>query len=53
MKVLPFEHSDLLEYDAAFRKGRDKVFCPAAYPDCSFSLIELALGEYSSPFNYM
>lgn len=52
-KVLPFEHNDILEYDGAHRKGKSKAFCPAAYPDCSFSLIDLALGEYSSPYNYM
>lgn len=53
MKVLSFEHNDLNEYDAAFRKGREKVFCPAVYKDCSFSLIDLALGEYSVPPSYM
>lgn len=53
MKVLPFEHPDLVVYDMAHRKGRDKVYCSLVYPDCNFSLIELALGEYSTPFNFM
>lgn len=53
MKVLPFEHADLMVYDKAHRKGRDKVYCASVYPDCNFSLIELALGEYSTPNNFM
>lgn len=53
MKVLPFEHPDLMVYDKAHRKGKDKVHCGSMFPDCSFSLIELALGEYSTPFNFM
>lgn len=53
MKVLPFEHPDLVVYDMAHRKGRDRVYCSSVYPDCSFSMIELALGEYSTPFNFM
>lgn len=51
-KVLPFEHNAILEYDLAHRKGRNKIYCPLEYP-CSFSLIELALGTYSNPLNFM
>lgn len=53
MKVLPFEHADLVVYDKAHRKGREKVYCATVYPDCNFSLIDLALGEHSIPFNFM
>lgn len=52
-KVLSYEHNDLMEYDMAHRKGRNKILCAMAYPGCSFSLIELALGTYSSPLNFM
>lgn len=52
-KVLPFEHKDLPIYDKAYRKGNDRIYCSSMYPDCSFSLIELALGAYSNPFNFM
>lgn len=49
-KVMPFEHTDLLAYDAAHRHGQSRsVSCPAAYPACGMSLIEMALGEYSKP----
>lgn len=51
-KVLPFEHNSILEYDSAHRKGRNRIYCPLEYP-CSFSLIELALGKYSNPLNFM
>lgn len=50
MKVLDFEHSDLVVYDKAHRKGKDKVYCSSVFPDCQFSLIDLALGEYSPSF---
>lgn len=50
MKVLPFEHQDLVIYDKAHRKGKDDVDCGTIYADCNFSLIELALGEYSMPY---
>lgn len=53
MKVLPFEHPDLVDYDKAHLRGRNKVYCASAYPDCNFSLIALSLGEYSTPFNFM
>ncbi|XP_031636179.1 uncharacterized protein LOC116349065, partial [Contarinia nasturtii] len=53
MRVLPFEHPDLVIYDKAHRKGRDKVYCASVFSECNFSLIELALGEYSTPFNFM
>lgn len=50
-KVLPFEHNDLLTYDAAHRKGsRSRTHCPTEYPACGISLIDMALGEYSKPF---
>lgn len=52
-KVLPFESAEMLAYDAAHRKGKNNVYCQSAYPECSFSLIELALGAYSSPMNFM
>lgn len=50
-KVLSFEHSDHRIYDEAHRKGRNKVLCQSLYPTCGFSLLELALGKYSSPFS--
>lgn len=53
MNVLPFEHHDMQTYDLAHRKGKSNVFCPAVYPECSFSLIDLALGAYSNPYGYM
>jgi len=47
-KVLPFEHKDLITYDDAHRKGkRGATDCHSTYPNCGFSLIELALGKYS------
>lgn len=52
-KVLSSEHNNIREYDLAHRKGRNKIFCPREYPGCSFSLIELALGTYSNPLNFM
>lgn len=53
MKVLPFEHTDLVVYDEAYRKGKSHVICAATYPQCSFSLIGLILGESMQPFSYM
>lgn len=53
MNVLPFEHSDVAVYDKAHRKGRSKEQCETAYPECSFSLIELALGHYSAAYNFV
>lgn len=53
MNVLPFEHQDLMIYDKAHRSGKENANCESKYPDCSFSLIELALGEYSTPYGYM
>lgn len=52
-KVLSFEHSAIREYDQAHRRGKNKILCPMVYPGCSFSLIELALGTYSNPLNFM
>lgn len=52
-KVLSFEHNDLHDYDNAHRMGRDNVYCTTTYRDCSISLIELALGGYSKPYNFM
>lgn len=48
-KVLSFEHQDLMVYDEAYRKGRNKIYCANLYPQCGFSLIDLALGKYSEP----
>lgn len=52
-KVLPFENPELLTYDEAHRKGKNKaVECETNYPECGFSLIKLALGEYrASKYN--
>ncbi|XP_055642332.1 uncharacterized protein LOC129779089 isoform X2 [Toxorhynchites rutilus septentrionalis] len=52
-KVLSFEHSDNRIYDEAHRKGKNKVVCQSLYPACQFSLLELALGKYSSPYSFM
>lgn len=53
MKVLPFEHLDLMDYDKAHRRGKENAQCESMYRECSFSLIQLALGEYSIPVNSM
>lgn len=42
-----------MEYDSAHRKGRNETYCPMEYPECGFSLIEMALGEYSNPTRYL
>lgn len=58
MKTLPFEHADLIMYGEAHHKGKDKDndqtedHCAAAYSDCRFSLIAMALGEYGTPSNF-
>jgi hypothetical protein len=53
-KLLPFEHKDLFQYDTANRRGLTKGFCTSFYPNCGFSIIDLALGRYKNPdFNYM
>lgn len=53
MKLLPFEHADLMLYDKAYRQGSDHVSCASVHSGCHFSLVELALGEYSNPFSFM
>ncbi|XP_055542248.1 uncharacterized protein LOC129727955 [Wyeomyia smithii] len=52
-KVLSFEHNDIRIYDDAHRRGRNKVLCQSLFPECGFSLLELALGKYSSPYIFM
>jgi DM4/DM12 family len=54
-KVLPFEHRELMIYDEAYRKGKSGTSeCHDTYPNCGFSLIKLALGEYSKTLkNFM
>lgn len=53
-KVLPFEHPQHNIYDAAHRRGKHNIQCENAYPNCGFSLLQLALGKYSKPpINYM
>lgn len=52
-KVLSFEHNDLHDYDRAHRMGKNNVYCSSAFRDCSFSLIELALGRYTKPYSFM
>lgn len=52
-KVLSFEHNDLHDYDRAHRMGKNNVYCSSAFRDCSISLIELALGRYAKPYNFM
>ncbi|TMW48654.1 hypothetical protein DOY81_006243 [Sarcophaga bullata] len=42
------ENSDIKLYDRAYRKARAVDDCSLAY-DCSFSLLELAFGRYSTP----
>lgn len=53
--VLPFEHSDLMIYDKAYRNGQhDGVDCGLSHYKCGFSLIKLMLGKYSKPqHNFM
>ncbi|XP_059611007.1 uncharacterized protein LOC132257948 [Phlebotomus argentipes] len=48
-KVFSFEHKDLNEYDLAHRQGRSQSDCENLYPNCGFSLLDLALGRYSKP----
>jgi len=50
-KVLSFEHEDSRDYDMAHRKGTTNKPCAVAYPECSLSLIRMALGEYSQSNN--
>ncbi|XP_055611456.1 uncharacterized protein LOC129758054 [Uranotaenia lowii] len=52
-KVLSFEPEENRIYDEAHRKGRNKVMCQSLYPACRFSLHELALGKYASPYSFM
>lgn len=48
--VLPFEHSDLMIYDKAYRSGQRKAAnCEMSHHNCGFSLIKLILGKYSKP----
>ncbi|XP_058826159.1 uncharacterized protein LOC131686056 [Topomyia yanbarensis] len=52
-KVLSFEHHDTRIYDEAHRKGKNKVMCQSLFPECGFSLLELALGKYADPYSFM
>ncbi|XP_055530584.1 uncharacterized protein LOC129721711 [Wyeomyia smithii] len=52
-RVLSMESDDTRVYDDAYRKGRRKAPCTLLYPFCRFSLIELALGKYTSPLGFM
>ncbi|XP_039446524.1 uncharacterized protein LOC120425951 isoform X2 [Culex pipiens pallens] len=52
-KVLSMEHEDTRIYDAAHRKGKNRVMCQSLYPECGFSLLELGLGKYASPYSFM
>lgn len=52
--VLPSEHKELAIYDAAHRKGKTYASCAKIFPNCGFSLLQLAMGRYSDPKrNYM
>lgn len=48
---LPSEEPEVAEYDHAHRAGRKRFNCVAAFPDCGFSIIDLALGRYSHPLS--
>uniref|UniRef100_A0A182IJC9 Uncharacterized protein n=2 Tax=Anopheles atroparvus TaxID=41427 RepID=A0A182IJC9_ANOAO len=52
-KVLSFEHADHRLYDEAHRKGKNLASCQSLYGNCKFSLLELALGKYSTPYGFM
>ncbi|XP_058055837.1 uncharacterized protein LOC131207244 [Anopheles bellator] len=52
-KVLSHEHSDHKLYDEAHRKGKNMGACQSLYANCRFSLLELALGKYSTPYGFM
>uniref|UniRef100_A0A182FNM6 Uncharacterized protein n=1 Tax=Anopheles albimanus TaxID=7167 RepID=A0A182FNM6_ANOAL len=52
-KVLSFEHEDHRLYDEAHRKGKNMAACQSLYGNCQFSLLELALGKYSTPYGFM
>ncbi|XP_053671766.1 uncharacterized protein LOC128721977 [Anopheles nili] len=52
-KVLSFEPTDHRLYDEAHRKGRNMAPCRSLYDRCPFSLLELALGRYSTPHGFM
>ncbi|KAL5273032.1 hypothetical protein ACFFRR_000041 [Megaselia abdita] len=43
------DNSEIVDYDRAFRSGVFEENCATIYPNCGFSLLELALGKYSQP----
>lgn len=48
-KVMASEDKELSIYDEAHRKGKSYETCSKIYPECGFSLLQLALGQYSEP----
>ncbi|XP_012257666.2 uncharacterized protein LOC105686947 [Athalia rosae] len=48
-KVFSFEPPEHHVYDAAHRAGHQGRDCTRMFPSCSFSLIDMALGNYNSP----
>lgn len=56
-RVFSFENKEILPYDKAHRSGRSlKTDCKKEFKGCSISLLDLALGRYSTPpkdYNFM
>lgn len=49
-RVFSFENQAIVPYDKAHRSGRSlKTDCTKLYKECSFSLIDVALGRHSKP----
>ncbi|XP_046749318.1 uncharacterized protein LOC124413047 [Diprion similis] len=48
-RVFSFEPPEHHTYDAAHRAGHQGRDCTRMFPACSFSLIDMALGNYNSP----
>ncbi|XP_001607063.1 uncharacterized protein LOC100123420 [Nasonia vitripennis] len=47
-RVFSFEPEEHRVYTSAHKAGHEGHDCPALFPGCSFSLIDMALGKYNS-----
>lgn len=48
-RVFFFEPDEHRTYTQAHKAGHEGKDCAAMFPECSFSLIDLALGKYNAP----
>ncbi|XP_050456232.1 uncharacterized protein LOC126853971 [Cataglyphis hispanica] len=48
-RVFSFEPDEHRTYTQAHKAGHEGKDCAAMFPECSFSLIDLALGKYNAP----